>query len=42
MGWIQIGLYVVLLVLLKHKWPSWDVYRLLAWLYEVFPSLVPK
>lgn len=33
---------VVLLLLLKHKWPSFDVYRLLAWLYEVFPSLVPK
>jgi hypothetical protein len=33
---------LVLLLLIKHKWPSADVYRLLAWLYEVFPGLAPK
>lgn len=33
---------LVLLLALKHKWPGADVYRLLGWLYEVFPGLVPR
>jgi hypothetical protein len=33
---------VVLLLILKHKWPTADIYRLLAWTYEAFPNLVPK
>ncbi len=35
-------LIVILLWVFKHKWPSMDIYRPLAWLYEAFPSLVPK
>ncbi len=39
---IYTGVVVVMLLLLKHKWPSLDIYGLLRWAYEAFPSLVPK
>ncbi len=30
---------LVALLLLKHKMPDFDIYRVLAWLYETFPKL---
>lgn len=33
---------LVLLLAIKHRWPEIDVYRVLTWLYGLFPSLVPK
>lgn len=33
---------LVALLVFKHKWPSLDIYGLLRWLYEAFPSVVPK
>jgi len=32
---------VLLLLAVRHKWPDLDVYRLLEWLYGVFPSIRP-
>lgn len=40
---IFVGVYtvviVVLLLLLKHRWPEVDIYRALDWLYSTFPNL---
>jgi hypothetical protein len=30
---------LVALLLLKHKMPDFDIYRVLSWLYETFPKL---
>jgi hypothetical protein len=30
---------VMLLVLAKHRWPGFDIYRILEWLREIIPSL---
>lgn len=32
----------VLLLLLRHRWPELDLYRILDWLYATFPSLRPR
>jgi hypothetical protein len=36
---ILIPAVVMLLVLVKHKWPDVDIYRILGWLKEVWPAV---
>lgn len=36
---IYTGCVVLLLVLAKHRWPGFDVYRILDWLRELLPSV---
>ena len=33
---------LLLLLLVKHKWPELTIYAALDWCYSVFPNLVPK
>ena len=35
-------LAIVMLLLIKHKWPDANIYGLLDWAYGAFPSLSPK
>ena len=39
---VLIPLFVALLVLVKYKWPELDIYRILDWLREVWPSVFRK
>jgi len=39
---IFIPVVVVVLVMIKHKWPDADVYRLLDWLREGWPSVFAR
>ena len=39
---ILIPVVVTLLVLVKQKWPEFDIYRILLWLQNTWPSMFPK
>lgn len=35
-------LLVVALLILKHKFPAFDIYAVLTWVQQTFPNLLPK
>lgn len=39
---IYLIIATAILIGLKHKWPDFDIYRVLSWLYETFPRMAPK
>lgn len=41
-GLIFAAVLVLLLLLIKHKWPEINIYWLLDWVRETFPNLLPR
>lgn len=39
---ILLPVVVVLLVLIKQKWPELDIYRILLWMQDMWPSMFPR
>ncbi len=39
---ILLPVVVILLVLIKQKWPEMDIYEILRWLQAAWPSMFPK
>jgi hypothetical protein len=39
---VLLPVVVLLLVLIKQKWPDLDIYRILLWMQDTWPTMFPK